>query len=78
MPTPLTDSPGEKMLMLGKGAIAFDTASLALQAGTVLSLNMVMMGALAQTGAIPLDPELFRQAIREKTKQTFVETNDGI
>ena len=41
----------------------------------VLSLNMVMMGALARTGRIPLEPELLREAIREKTKQAFVETN---
>lgn len=41
----------------------------------MLSLNMVMMGALARTGTIPLEPELLRETIREKTKQAFVETN---
>ena len=41
----------------------------------MLSLNMVMMGALTRTGTIPLEPELLRETIRERTKQTFVETN---
>lgn len=55
--------------------IAFDATILALQAGTVLSLNIVMLGALARTGTIPLNVDLFRHTIREKTKQAFVETN---
>lgn len=46
-----------------------------MQAGSVLSLNMIMMDALARSGTIPLEPELLRETIREKTKQAFVETN---
>ena len=45
------------------------------QAGSVLSLNMVMMSALAGTRAIPLSAELMRETISEKTKRAFVETN---
>ena len=55
--------------------IAFDATALALQAGTVLSLNIVMLGALAQTGRVPLDVELFRQAIRGTIKPALVDTN---
>ena len=37
--------------------------------------NMAMLGALVQTGKMPLDPELFRQVLRQKTKPAFVEMN---
>ena len=37
--------------------------------------NMVMLGALVQTGEMPLNPELFRQVLRQKTKPAFVEMN---
>ena len=36
---------------------------------------MVMLGALVQTGTVPLWPELFRQVLRQKTKPAFVEMN---
>lgn len=54
-----------------KKFIAFDTTTLKLQTGSVVTINMVMLGALVQTGAIPL----FRQVIRGKTKQAFVAMN---
>ncbi|HIC85791.1 MAG TPA: pyruvate ferredoxin oxidoreductase [Desulfobacterales bacterium] len=55
--------------------IAFDATELALKAGSAMSMNMVLLGALVQTGKIPLQPDLFRKVIREKTKKAFVETN---
>ncbi len=55
--------------------IAFDATELALKAGSAMSMNMVLLGALARTGKIPLEPDLFRKVIREKTKKAFVETN---
>jgi indolepyruvate ferredoxin oxidoreductase beta subunit len=36
---------------------------------------MVMLGALVQTGTVPLGPESFQKVIRQKTKQAFVEMN---
>ena len=58
-----------------KKVIAFDATSLALQAGSSLALNMVMLGALAQSGAIALAPELLERIIREKTKKQFTDMN---
>lgn len=58
-----------------KKLIAFDATSLALKAGSVLSLNMVMLGALVQSRAVPLSPDLFFKAIREKTKKAFADVN---
>ncbi|KJS00116.1 MAG: pyruvate ferredoxin oxidoreductase [Desulfobulbaceae bacterium BRH_c16a] len=55
--------------------IAFDATALAVKAGSPLSLNMVMLGALAKSGAIDLSADLFMQVIREKTKKTFIDTN---
>jgi len=55
--------------------IAFDAAALAKEAGNVLSVNMVLLGALIQTGILPLTVEQIKEAIRTKTKKAFVETN---
>ena len=58
-----------------KNLIAFDAALLADQAGSLLSMNMVMLGALAQSGAGDLSSDLFRKVIREKTKPAFAAIN---
>jgi indolepyruvate ferredoxin oxidoreductase beta subunit len=58
-----------------KRLIAFDATKLAEEAGNVLSVNMVLLGALAQTGILPLSADNIREAIRTKTKQAFVEMN---
>jgi indolepyruvate ferredoxin oxidoreductase beta subunit len=55
--------------------IAFDAAALATEAGNVLSVNMVLLGALVQTGKVPIDAEKVKETIRTKTKQAFVESN---
>jgi len=55
--------------------IAFDATSLAVKAGSSLALNMVMLGALARSGAVSLPPDLFEQIIRSKTKKQFVDIN---
>ena len=55
--------------------IAFNAESMAREAGNILSVNMVLLGALIQTGKIPLARETVKEAIRTKTKKVFVETN---
>jgi indolepyruvate ferredoxin oxidoreductase beta subunit len=55
--------------------IAFDASALANRAGNTMSLNMVLLGALIQTGTLPLSAETIKHAIRSTTKQAFVETN---
>jgi indolepyruvate ferredoxin oxidoreductase beta subunit len=55
--------------------IAFNAEVLAREAGTVLSVNMVLLGALIQTGKIPLSKETVQEAIKSKTKKAFVESN---
>lgn len=55
--------------------IAFDATALAREAGNVMAVNMVLLGAMARTGILPISAESLRQAIRSKTKKAFVETN---
>lgn len=55
--------------------IAFDATSLALRAGSSLSLNMVMLGALAGSGATDVAPDRFRAAMTGKTKAAFAGIN---
>lgn len=55
--------------------IAFDASALALKAGSPLSLNMVMLGALIQSGAVPLPADLVRQAITDRVKKSAVNMN---
>ena len=45
------------------------------EAGNILSVNMVLLGALIQTGKIPLTKETVKDAIKRKTNKAFVETN---
>ena len=64
-------------LMRQKAAklIAFDAAALAKEAGNVLSVNMVLLGALIQTGVLPLTADQVKDTIRTKTKKAFVDLN---
>jgi len=55
--------------------IAFDALALAKKAGNVMSLNMVLLGALIQTGTLPLAGEFVKEAIRATTKASFQEIN---
>jgi indolepyruvate ferredoxin oxidoreductase beta subunit len=58
-----------------KKLVAFDATSLALETGSSLALNMVMLGALVKSGAVPLSQDLFLRVIKEKTKKRFVDVN---
>jgi len=58
-----------------KKLLAFDATALAVQAGSALALNMVMLGALAGSGVVPLGAMSIRETIGEKTSKGLVETN---
>jgi indolepyruvate ferredoxin oxidoreductase beta subunit len=58
-----------------KQLIAFDAVSLAKQSGSVLAVNMVLLGALIHTGILPLTLQNVREAVRTRTREAFVETN---
>jgi indolepyruvate ferredoxin oxidoreductase beta subunit len=55
--------------------IAFDALALAKQAGNRMSLNMVLLGSLIQTGIMPVSADNVKEAIRTSTKKAFVDIN---
>jgi indolepyruvate ferredoxin oxidoreductase beta subunit len=55
--------------------IALRGNELAEEAGNVLSLNMVMLGALIGSGATPVTEEVMKKTIGVSTKKAFLESN---
>ena len=55
--------------------IAFNAAKLAEEAGNPLAVNMVLLGALIQTGVLPLETEQVKKAMQHKTKPAFLASN---
>lgn len=55
--------------------VSFDATTLAQEAGSAVSLNIVMMGALVAHLAPRLQKEDFLNAIREKTKPALIDVN---
>jgi indolepyruvate ferredoxin oxidoreductase beta subunit len=58
-----------------KKLMTLNAQALAEQAGSLLSANVVMVGALASSGVLPVSREAFEETIRTKTKAAFVEAN---
>ena len=55
--------------------IAFDAQALAKQAGNIMSLNMVLLGSLIQTGIMPVSADNVKEAIGTSTKKAFIDIN---
>lgn len=55
--------------------VAFDAQALAKEAGNVLAVNMVLLGALIQSGIVPVTADQVQSAIKVRTKQAFLESN---
>jgi indolepyruvate ferredoxin oxidoreductase beta subunit len=55
--------------------IALDAVSLAREAGNVMSVNMVLLGAMTQSKKLPISSEKMKEAIAATTKKAFVEIN---
>lgn len=55
--------------------IDLDAMALAREAGNVLSVNMVLLGALIQTGLLPVTVDSVETAIRETTREPFWDVN---
>ena len=52
-----------------------NAAKLAEEAGNPLAVNMVLLGALIQTGVLPLETEQVKEAMQRKTKPAFLASN---
>jgi indolepyruvate ferredoxin oxidoreductase, beta subunit len=55
--------------------IAYDARALAREAGSELSVNMVMLGTLMRHGKMPFDEEVVQQVLNNRTKKSFLEIN---
>jgi len=55
--------------------IAFDANVLAKQAGNIMAVNMVLVGALTQTGILPIPGKHVIAAIQSRTKKAFADVN---
>jgi len=58
-----------------KKMVAFDSLALAKEAGNPMANNIVLLGALIQTGVLPLTADHVREAINTSTKKAFLEVN---
>lgn len=64
-----------KIKVFTKNLIVVEAAKLAREAGSVMAQNMVLLGALAAVGKIPLRTETIIEALRELVPQTRLEAN---
>ncbi len=60
-------------LLSGRGVLTVDAAALALEAGTILTQNVVMLGAASHR--IPLAVESLKEAVRRSVPPKTVDTN---
>lgn len=55
--------------------IAYDATKIAEDLGNPMCLNMVLLGTLVATGVLPITTEAVREAIRTRTRASFVDMN---
>jgi len=55
--------------------VAFDAMKLAKQAGSPMSVNIVLLGALVQSGTLGFTKENVIKAIKSRTKKSFLDKN---
>jgi len=58
-----------------KDLVSLDADALAHEAGNVLSLNMVMLGALLKHAVLPVTAENIKEAITQNTRKDFLDIN---
>lgn len=58
-----------------KKLVAFNGLALAKDAGNAMSLNMVLLGGLIQSGMLPITADQIKKAIQAKMKPGLVEIN---
>jgi len=69
---------GELMGLLGKVTdrlVAFDATSLAEEAGDPIATNVVMLGALTESGELPFGEETMLSTLRDSLRPRFIELN---
>jgi len=65
----------EKMRTVAKRVVAINANDLAYEAGSIIAANIVLLGALARTGVLPVSREDMIQGIKERVPPKFLELN---
>ena len=65
----------DKMGRRVKKLVAIDADASAHEAGSILSLNMVMLGAMSKHCTLPIEPKHLKKAITGNTKASFLDIN---
>ena len=55
--------------------VKFDATALAEEAGDAIATNMVMLGAIVESGKLPFDGDVVTAALRKSVRATYLETN---
>ena len=58
-----------------KSLVAIDAMKIAREAGTPMSVNIVLLGALVQSGRLGFTKETMMEAIKRRTKKDFLPMN---
>ena len=72
---PPVDEVLDKIQMKVEKVIALNGVEIAEEVGNPLSLNMVMLGALIGSRAVPVTSDTMKQTISASTKKAFLESN---
>lgn len=72
---PSMESIKDAVEKLGGKVVEMDATSLAQQAGNVRTMNVVMMGALAATGKLPISVETLKQVVKENVPPKTIDVN---
>ena len=65
----------ENMRKMVKQLVALDANTLAVEAGSIIAANIVLLGALARTGVLPVSKEDMIEGIKARVPPKFVDLN---
>lgn len=72
---PSLDEIKARILQKTKRLVTIDALSLAIEAGSPLVSNMVLLGELLNTGSLPISYQAAREAIRKKVRRKMLDVN---
>ncbi len=72
---PDVDALVEKIRSVTPNVLTFDATQCAIEAGSIKSMNLVMLGCLLGSGVLPVAPETFWDLARQRLPKAAVEAN---
>ena len=76
----MMEYPSEESLLslleeVSSDIVKFDATALAEEVGDAIATNMVMLGAIVESGKLPFDEEFVISALRNSVRATYLEIN---